>query len=45
MSKYKRSAVYQPTLEEGLPPVKRQVTETGASIPTDAEHKRVTFDV
>ena len=45
MSKYKRPALYYPTLEEGLPPVKRQVTETGASIPTDAEHMRVTFDV
>jgi hypothetical protein len=45
MSKYEDPASYEPTLEEGLPPVKRQVTETGASIPTDAAHMRVTFDV
>jgi Family of unknown function (DUF5898) len=45
MSKYENSAFYHPTLEEGLPPVKRHITETGASIPTDAEHVGVKFYV
>ena len=32
----------RPTLGEGIPELKRLVSETGPSIPTDAEHKKVT---
>lgn len=45
MSAFKRASSVRLTLADGIPPVKRQVTETGASIPTDDEHKPVTFQV
>ena len=45
MSAFKRTSSVRLTLADGIPPLKRQVTETGASIPTDDEHKAVTFDV
>lgn len=45
MSAFKRTSSVRLTLADGIPPLKRQVTETGASIPTEDEHKPVTFDV
>lgn len=46
MSIFKRSndaSSYRLTLAQDLPPLKRQCTESGPSIPTDNEHKAVSF--